>query len=117
LQTERNRGASPIPIILIGAIALLMIANNPSTTPSNVLTINTEDESNIPGVQEVHWATSKQGCEEMLQRFRAEGRNLSLKVRYTRPMPGSRRQLLHVVCLFEGPDARDDYYINPYRRE
>jgi hypothetical protein len=72
LQAEQQRGISPIPLIFVAAIAFLMITRSSPNTPSSVLTVNTPmDESNIPGVQEVHWATSRQDCKNMENRFKA----------------------------------------------
>jgi hypothetical protein len=66
------------------------------------------DDYTVPGVREVHYATSREHCLSMLNDFKRIGRRLRL----TRTQP-SQDPVLKYKCVFEGPDAVDDYFADP----
>jgi hypothetical protein len=65
-----------------------------------------EDETNIPGVREVHAAASREDCDKMLKQFQKQGRNLTLRIRQV----SNNNSVLSWLCIFEGPDAGPDVF-------
>jgi hypothetical protein len=65
-----------------------------------------EDETNILGVREVHVAASQADCYKMLDQFRQQGRNLTLKTRQVH----NNSSVLSWLCIFEEPDAAQDVF-------
>jgi hypothetical protein len=64
-----------------------------------------EDETNIPGMREVHGVVNAEDCAKMEQRFRQQGRNLRLvniKPRHD--------TIIKYICIFEGADAGTDTF-------
>jgi hypothetical protein len=65
-----------------------------------------DDETNIPGVREVHAAASREDCDKMLRQFQKQGRNLTLRIRQV----SNNNSVLPWLCIFEGPDAGPDVF-------
>jgi len=96
--TDQGRTAAAPPLIVDGY-------GNPAPElqQAPVMPINNDDLSNVPGEREVHAAGSEEDCYKMLKRFKAEGRDLKLRVEFsTGELP--------VRCIFEGADAEAEYY-------
>ena len=95
--TDQGRTAAAPPLILDGGNPA------PELQKAPVMPINNDDLSNVPGEREVHAAGSEEDCYKMLKRFKTEGRDLKLRVEFgTGELP--------VRCIFEGPDAKAEYY-------
>lgn len=80
----------------------------PTTPPTIVPTMVPiqEDETNIPGVREVHAAASEADCDAMFKKFKKAGRNLRMRTRKI----GDNNSVLPWLCIFEGPDASVDVF-------
>ncbi len=70
-----------------------------------------DDETNIPGVREVHAATSEEACYKMLEKFKQQDRNLTVRVKMK-----DNNSVLSWLCIFEGPDASPDGFIDQRSR-
>jgi hypothetical protein len=79
----------------------------PTVQPTIVPTMMpiAEDETNIPGVREVHAVANEDDCRRMADTFAKQGRNLRL----VRASPNN-GTILPWNCLFEGPDASTDVF-------
>ena len=76
--------------------------------PAQPLYAQQSDDYNIPGVREVHAVASILECQQMATQFRQQGRRLRL----TRSKP-TNNPTLRYLCIFEGPDAVENYFADP----
>jgi hypothetical protein len=88
------------PVTVGGGAAASRAMPKTSSKPLAPPAFQSEEYYNIPGVRETHAAASEEACQEMLVRFRREGRT-RLRLR-TAPASGT----LPVLCIFEGADAQ-----------
>jgi hypothetical protein len=64
-----------------------------------------EDETNIPGIREVHSVATREDCQRMANTFAKQGRNIRL-IRIS----ANGGTILPFTCVFEGPDASTEVF-------
>jgi hypothetical protein len=102
--------STPPGFVVVGVVVVLGVSYYLLThrrTGKKVLApIRTGDHENKPGVQETHGVTSAGQCDQMAEKFRRQGRKVTLKRKVRNDSGG----LLTWICVFEGPDAQIGYY-------
>ena len=77
------------------------------TAPAAPREVQTQPQYNEPGKTEFHGATTQDGCRKMAERFKREGRRVTLTKTYRSKNPGA---VLVWTCVFEGEDAEFGHF-------
>ena len=75
--------------------------------PAKPREVRTQPQYNEPGKTEFHGATTEAGCRKMAERFKREGRRVTLTKTYRSKNPGA---VLVWTCVFEGEDAEFGHF-------
>ncbi len=82
-------------------------SNPPAANIAGTGAVKMQDPGNIEGVQETHGVTERKKCQEMAEKFKRQGRKVTLKEVKRNLNPGA---TLQYICIFVGEDAQVGYY-------